>query len=160
MSEKTTLTCDVCGKDRAEVNGWWSYWTDGRGFHVAHADGKKGRSHACGHLCVHKALDTFLTTQTVHPAAPILEIPQDEPKPTSNGEPESLVKGKGLTVEGLVELTGGNPDKAVYEGSVSVEIDGEKRLVATQDTLPCEPGEGTAPVDALQVENQPEVKSN
>lgn len=140
MSEKTTLTCDVCSQDRAEVNGWWSYRTDEREFHVGHADGKKGRYHACGHLCLHKALDAYLTTQTVIVPAPE-PPPQVEEEYIAKEEPESLVRGKGLKVETLVAEQGGNPEEAVFEGSVSVVIAGEKRLIAVQDTLPCDPGE-------------------
>jgi hypothetical protein len=165
MSERTTLTCDVCGKDRAEVNGWWSYRTDEREFHAGHADGKKGRFHACGHLCIHKALDAYLTSQTV--TTPIPEPPpQAEQEQPVKEETESLVRGKGLTVEELVEATGGNPEEAVFEGSVSVVIAGETRRVAAQDTLPCDPGEATVPpvvvlpVDNPQIEIPFEEKEN
>lgn len=135
MSERTTLTCDVCGKDRAEVNGWWSYRTDEREFHAGHADGKKGRFHACGHLCLHKALDAYLTTQAAQPVIPT----PSEPEQPSQEEPESLVRGKGLNVADIVAEQGGKD--AVFEGSKVVEFESGPKLVATYEPLPCEPGE-------------------
>jgi hypothetical protein len=131
MSERTTLTCDVCGKDRAEVNGWWSYRTDEREFHAGHADGKKGRYHACGHLCLHKALDAYLTLQAA--TVPIPEPPtQTEQEFHTKEEPESLIKGKGLTVEALVAEQGGNPAEAVHvkqELLPEADPDEEVRLI-------------------------------
>ncbi len=163
MSERTTLTCDVCSQDRAEVNGWWSYRTDEREFHVGHADGKKGRYHACGHLCLHKALDAYLTTQTVIVPAPE-PPPQVEEEYVAKEEPESLVRGKGLTVEELVAEQGGNPEEAVYEGAMPVIIAGEKRLIAVQETPPCDLGEearvNKAPKDDPQNELPFDEKSN
>jgi hypothetical protein len=167
MSEKSTVTCDVCGIDRAECNGWWSYRTDEKGFHVDHADGRKGRSHACGHSCVHKALDAFLTVQIIQPVipAPIPNpTPQAEQESTVKEEPENLVRGKGLTVEGLVAEQGGDPEDAVYEGSVPVVIDGEIRMVGVYEPLPYEEGEAVKipkpSVDEPQIENQFDAKSN
>jgi hypothetical protein len=85
-------------------------------------------------------LDAYLTSQTV--TTPIPEPPpQAEQVQPVKEEPESLVRGKGLTVEELVEATGGNPEEAVFEGSVLVVIAGEKRMVAAPNTLPCDPGE-------------------
>ncbi len=149
MSEKTTLTCDVCGKDRAEVNGWWSYRTDEREFHAGHADGKKGRFHACGHLCLHKALDAYLTSQAV--TSPVPEPPQAEQEPTVKEEPESLVRGKGLNVADIVAEQGGK--EPVFEGSKVVEFESGPKLVATYEPLPCEPGE-EAKVPEPLVENK------
>jgi hypothetical protein len=85
-------------------------------------------------------LDAYLSTQVV--TAPVPEPPpQVEQETPVKEEPESLVRGKGLKVEALVAEQGGNPEEAVFEGSVSVVIAGEKRMVAAPNTLPCDPGE-------------------
>jgi len=138
MSEKTTLTCDVCGKDRAEVNGWWSYRTGEREFHAGHADGKKGRYHACGHNCLHKALDAYLTSQAAQTVAPTPD-PTPQPEPQPQEEPESLVRGKGLNVADIVAEQGGT--EPVFEGSKVVEFDSGPKLVAVYEPLPCDPDE-------------------
>jgi hypothetical protein len=163
MSEKSTVTCDVCGIDRAECNGWFSYRLDEREFHAGHADGKKGRFHACGHLCLHKALDAYIVSQKVTSPVPD-PLPQAKQELPAKEEPESLVRGKGLTVESLVAEQGGNPEKAVYEGSVPVVIDGETRLVAVYNPLPCDPGEEanipvkeSEPVDDRKIEMFEEI---
>jgi hypothetical protein len=111
-------------------------------------------------------LDAYLTSQAV--AAPVSESPpQDEQDLPAKEEPESLIRGKGLTVEELVAEQGGNPAKAVHEGMIEVEIvPGETRYVATYTPpLPDPSGEEVKvpepPEDDKQIdekENQPEKK--
>jgi len=55
-----TITCDVCGKQKGQVNHWWMY-LGGEMFSVwAWNDDAGEVSHACGQECLHKALDKWI----------------------------------------------------------------------------------------------------
>jgi hypothetical protein len=67
MARKETVTCDVCGAERKEVNHWFVLafspehgsvsvfpW-DRATYYIK--DGK----HVCGQACAHKLLDEFLS---------------------------------------------------------------------------------------------------
>lgn len=146
MSQKTVRTCDICGQDQAQTNGWWAYWTADNTFHVAHAVDVpmwEGLSHACGQLCVHKALDAYFAAQVI--PSPVVKEDVPETPLSTKEPPESPFKGKGLTVESLVAEQGGKPEEAVYEGFVESSCDeGESCRVVDaekefENTKPGEP---------------------
>ena len=137
MSDRAIKTCDVCGKDRAEVNGWWAYWTDKAGNFIAnHSANRKGKKHACGRLCLHKAMDAHFDVVRPVEALGDATLPAEGPQ----GQAEALCAAAeaskrpvGLTVAGLVAEQGGNPAEAVYEPhpglGPEVEIDELEKML-------------------------------
>ena len=138
MSEKTVRSCDICGADQAITNGWWAYWTKNNVFSVGHADevSIRGVNHACGQLCIHKALDAYFTSQTPSPSTdvPISDTTIPLQYETAQAEQKPAIKTIGLTVQELVAEQGGNPEKAVYEGHIPLPCDeGEEcRVIKTE----------------------------
>ena len=135
--EKNTISCNQCGKDRAEVNGWHGYDDTGQVFKCGKSHGdRKWKQHACGQLCMHKALDAFFATQKALTAQEIPTVQETTPEPPTEAKepPVEPLRGKGLTVEALVAEQGGDPAKAVYEGFIPLPCDdGESVRVIEQE---------------------------
>jgi hypothetical protein len=67
-----SFRCDICGKEKGQVNHWWMMWLlpkllpYGAAVHIQGWEDRdapiEGRKHLCGQECTHKMLDRFLTT--------------------------------------------------------------------------------------------------
>ena len=74
MAITETVTCDVCGKQKGQVNHWWMYAFGGyqrmeiKPWNDSSADAWK---HACGQGCVMKAVNEFMQGQGSLSALPV-----------------------------------------------------------------------------------------
>jgi hypothetical protein len=56
---KQTITCDMCGREKGEVNHWYLMGSLTTFVVTAWASNFEGYQHICGQECAHKALDKF-----------------------------------------------------------------------------------------------------
>lgn len=67
MGVKTIITCDVCGKQKGDVNHWWLVWASRQGmwiepFRLIEADSQP--KHICGQECAIRSLNDYMNSIT------------------------------------------------------------------------------------------------
>ena len=89
MSVKSTVICDVCGKERQQTNHWWTALVSSAGWwtikHYDDNDNYSGLKHLCGQACVHTMVDAWMSSgaqaaQTVPAIESSTEGPMDAPR--------------------------------------------------------------------------------
>lgn len=62
MAITQTITCDVCGKQKQQVNHWWLIAEFEDSIHVSkwRDDDAEGEKHVCGQECAIKSVSEWL----------------------------------------------------------------------------------------------------
>lgn len=64
MAIRNAYSCDICGKDKQQVNHWWMMSFDGESLHLDpwhEEDAEEAAKHLCGQECVIKAVSEYLS---------------------------------------------------------------------------------------------------